>query len=452
MRNRVPSPPSPHALANGSQEVELAGGCPDDVAPLAQQLLAEQLPRAAALRLACASRLPLAPLLPAAGGGPGAGARAARPLLALPWAARLRRLDLGGVDWWSAPGLAPPAGLSLPLLENLSAGPAAGAGRAARGPGAGGAPAAALAACGLPALRRLALGGLAPGAAGPLLAAAWAPQLEALRLSYACSRYSPDDLPDSEAAALAAADLPALTELGLGGASPSARGWHALVAAPWAPRLRSLELWDVALGSAGRGGRRPPLPGVRALAGAALPALASLSLSSVCLGARDLGGRAEGGLARAAWFPNLVELKLAGDALGQAELKLLAKLPLRRIESLELRDAGVGGASLAALAAAPWAPRLRALRVAQACGGRAWFAAAARAAEAAAGAGGALARVPEFEYAFSFGRAPGLLACRGRPLEPLDPQEGWERLAPGGPGGGGADSSDEFECGPEDIA
>jgi hypothetical protein len=131
--------------------------------------------------------------------------------------------------------------------------------------------------------------------------------------------------------------------------------WPRLLAAPWAPRLRRLSLHEQPLGT--RGGASGA--GLRALAGAPLPALVDLEISEALLTATDLSGT----LAAAPWLGQLTRLKFALEWLGAAGLAALAALRLPRLECLGLEFACTTEAGLVALGAAPWLPQLTRLEL-----------------------------------------------------------------------------------------
>jgi hypothetical protein len=133
--------------------------------------------------------------------------------------------------------------------------------------------------------------------------------------------------------------------------------WARLLAAPWASRLCILQLFGQDLGT--RGGASGA--GLRALAGAPLPALVDLKTGNALLTPADLSGT----LAAAPWLGQLTRLHFAVEWLGAAGLAALASLRLPRLQHLTLNAVGTTEAGLVALGAAPWLPRLTRLEFKQ---------------------------------------------------------------------------------------
>jgi hypothetical protein len=362
-------------------------------------------PAAQELDLTCGTLLPQAlaqPSMPRLrslsfsgdGGGPVAEPLVAA-LWAAPWLSQLRELNLASTRGFGSAGLAPLRG--TPLLRKLcihTSGPptlAAGDGRA-------------LAAAPLPELRELQISDVGRGVVEALAAAPWLAWLEELEV------YRDDGPTGSLAAAagraLAGAPLQSLRRLKLVGVEPgfmaacSAAAWLTRLAeldvqgeggllgttrgARGAARfaaLASLELaygatappseaarFAALMGPAGFGPLRSlslngcPLgtadghdgAGLRAMAAASLPNLASLSLAHACLSAADVAGV----LARAPWLATLTSLELASNDLGAPGHRALSLLRLPRLRKLSLRGNGFDGASLAALVTAPWLTQL----------------------------------------------------------------------------------------------
>jgi hypothetical protein len=149
---------------------------------------------------------------------------------------------------------------------------------------------------------------------------------------------------------LARVPLPGLTALALDDPRIPDNRWPRLLAAPWASRLRRLRLHDGTFGT--RDGYDGA--GMRALAGAPLPALVDLDLQCATLTPADLSGT----MASAPWLGQLTRLKLAHEYLGAAGLAALASLRLPRLKCLSLDNVCTTEAGLVALGAAPWLARL----------------------------------------------------------------------------------------------
>jgi hypothetical protein len=147
----------------------------------------------------------------------------------------------------------------------------------------------------------------------------------------------------------------ALTNLRLHEPSIPDDCWPRLLAAPWASRLCRFWLLRQPLGT--RGGASGE--GLRALAGAPLPALADLETAKALLTPADLSGT----LAAAPWLGQLTRLKFANEQLGAAGLAALASLRLPRLQSLILDNVCTTEDGLVALGAAPWLTQLTRLRV-----------------------------------------------------------------------------------------
>jgi hypothetical protein len=144
--------------------------------------------------------------------------------------------------------------------------------------------------------------------------------------------------------------LPGLTALALDDPCIPDDCWPRLLAAPWASRLRRLALLHQPLGT--RDGNSGA--GLRALAGAPLPALADLETAEALLAPTDLSGT----LAAAPWLCQLTRLQLTSEWLGAAGLAALASLRLPRLRCLCLVHVCTTEAGLVALGAAPWLARL----------------------------------------------------------------------------------------------
>jgi hypothetical protein len=328
-----------------------------------------------------------------AGGGPGAGAFAA--LWAAPWFSQLQELSLRT----GSPELATLR--AAPLLQKLHIDKLHRTLTAADGR--------ALAAAALPELRELRLHSVAPGLVAALAAAPWLCQLERLDLAGSCDGPVVAALAAADGRALAAAALPSLTRLLLAGMPrdfvaacavaawisglerldlrpmggllgglpegspawpatpftalvsltlyygstaprPEASRFAALVAAPWFGRLHHLTLGAFPLGSHGRSDGA----GLRALAAAPLPKLASLCLSSARLSAADVSGV----LPSASWLAGLTRLALVVNHLGAPGHRALSRLRLPRLRVLSLSSNGFDCAGMAALVSAPWLTQL----------------------------------------------------------------------------------------------
>jgi hypothetical protein len=364
-------------------------------APRAQELKLSELGCAALVPQALAQpsmpRLRVLDLYIDQGGGPSVEAFA--PLWAAPWFSQLQELSLATDQGFGGPGLGPlrAAPLQRKLRIEMYHGAAAADGRA-------------LATAALPALRELRLHIVENGFMDSLAAAPWLGQIEWLVMG-AGDEGPFGDLAAADGRALAAAPLTSIKRLGIGGVAPgfmvacAAAAWlrrlehldvrgeggllgdgggipggppawaatpftalvcltlshfdtappppeasqfPALVAAPWFARLQQLHLEHCPLGSAGRGDGA----GLRALAAAPLPNLTSLALSAACLSAADVSGV----LSTAPWLASLTRLFLDANRLGVPGHCALALLHLPRLQSLSLDRTGLDCAGLAALA------------------------------------------------------------------------------------------------------
>jgi hypothetical protein len=376
-----PPPPLCGSTTPRAQELELTGyGC----AALSRQALAQtSMPRLRSLKMAI---------------GVGRGRDAFTPLWAAPWFSQLRELSLATDQGFGSPGLAPLR--AAPLLRQLHIDKLHRTltdtdGRA-------------LAAAALPELRELRLHGVGPGVVAALAAAPWLGRLEWLEIKGG-REGSAGGLAAADGRALAAAALASLTRLLIRNAEPSlmaacaaaawisrlkrldlrpmgglfgglpegSPAWAAtpftalvsltlyygstapppeasrfvsLVAAPWFGRLHHLTLGGFSLGSGGGSDGA----GLRALAAAPLPRLASLCLGSACLSGADVSGV----LSTAPWLSALTSLALAHNSLGAPGHRALSRLRLPRLRALSLEDNGFDRASMAALFSAPWLTQL----------------------------------------------------------------------------------------------
>ncbi|KAI8466566.1 MAG: hypothetical protein J3K34DRAFT_57929 [Monoraphidium minutum] len=229
------------------------------------------------------------------------GARGIDALWAAPWLTQLTRLDLfrgaesngGGVGFGgNILQELPSKGRALPALQELRL-----TQHYAAGVGFTPADAARLAACRLPALRRLTLSKIKPGALPPLMAAGWAAGLVDLSIAGTEPGWC-------GAAALARAlgltrlDLSCRT--GVEGSSLDAAALGALLSAPWAEALQELRLYGQPLGGGAAGDAA-----ARALAAAPLPRLRACTLVHTRLTAAGVAV-----LAAAPWLPGLTALTL----------------------------------------------------------------------------------------------------------------------------------------------
>ncbi|KAI8464219.1 MAG: hypothetical protein J3K34DRAFT_492513 [Monoraphidium minutum] len=280
----------------------------------------------------------LAPLLPRVMGEVPGGLAALRGLklsgdvrgLDALWAApRLTQLTRLEVERWGGDddgggsllvGL-PSEGRPLPALQELGL-----TGFYAGGGGFTPADGAHLAACRLPALRRLALSCVAPGALPPLMAAGWAAGLRDL---------SVEAIEPGCAAELAA-----------------------LLFAPWAAAtLRELSLVSQELGGSDAADA----------AAAALAAAHLLRLRACTLVDTRMSAASVAALAAAPWLPGLTALTLEENPGLSACLGDLAPLDMQGLRSFSLRNilprAGVSGEQLLRLSGAPWLWQLEAVSV-----------------------------------------------------------------------------------------
>ncbi|KAI8466569.1 MAG: hypothetical protein J3K34DRAFT_57973 [Monoraphidium minutum] len=291
-------------------------------------------------------------------------------LWAAPWLTQLTRLEVwrwverdddgdgGGAGAGAGGSLL--AGLvnegrALPALQELGL-----TGAYAAGGGFTPADAARLAACRLPALRRLALSCIAPGALPPLMAAGWAAGLRDLSVAGT----EPEWCGAAGAAALSRPS--ALTRLsfgsrfGRGGAAPVTLGaaeLSALLSASWSMTLLELSLIFQDLG-----GNPAGEDAARALAAVRLARLRVLTLNDTRLAAAGVAA-----LAAAPWLPGLTALTLERNPGLAACLGDLARLDLRGLRSFALCDLsphpGFRGEQLLTLSGAPWLRQLEAVKV-----------------------------------------------------------------------------------------
>jgi hypothetical protein len=370
------APPLCGSTTPRAQELELTEG---GGAALIPQVLAQpSAPRLRSLKMSI---------------GVGGGRDAFTPVWAAPWFSQLRELSLATDQGLGSPGLAPLR--AAPLLQKLSIRKVVDTRALTAADGR------ALAAAALPELRELRLRGMEPGLVAALVAAPWLSQLEWLDLE-GDYEGSAGGLAAADGRALAAAPLASLTRLNIVNAEPSfmaacvAAAWMsrlqrlhlrgpgglpegspawaatpftalvsltldhrgppeasrfaALVAAPWFGRLQHLELGGFPVGSGGG----PDGAGLRALAAAPLPKLASLCLSEARLSAADVSGV----LSSAPWLPGLTSLALAFNDLGAPGHRALSRLHLPRLQTLSLKQNGFDCAGLAALVSAPWLTQL----------------------------------------------------------------------------------------------
>lgn len=170
-----------------------------------------------------------------------------------------------------------------------------------------------------------------------LVAAARLPRLATLRLTFQFG------VPGFEA--LAAADLPSVTELSLYAHHVTPAGVGHLAGADWFRGLRWLEIDHPADGS-------PPFDGFSDFP--TMPRLDELIFNGTALVAADL----RAGLT-AARFPRLRELGLARTSLTPDHARAIAGFPGPRLRRLELCVNAIGSDGLAAIAGAAFMPELR---------------------------------------------------------------------------------------------
>ncbi|KAI8471621.1 MAG: hypothetical protein J3K34DRAFT_520437 [Monoraphidium minutum] len=279
-------------------------------------------------------------------------------LWAAPWLTQLTRLELRG---WGDHGRGdgggplaglPSAGLELPALQELVV--ATTYYRAAISP----ADAACLAACRLPALRRLSLRAVAPGALPPLMGAGWAAGLRDLSLQSGFPTWF------GAAGAAALARPSALTRLQVLNIVPRSEDEHtlvppmdpaafgALLSAPWAETLQDLRLYGQPLGGGAAGDAA-----ARALAAARLPRLHALELGHASLTAASVAA-----LSAAPWLCGLTALKFDRNPALTSRIGELARLDLRALASFTYEDysadCGVTGGEVGRLGRAAWLPLL----------------------------------------------------------------------------------------------
>jgi hypothetical protein len=359
---------------------------------IAQALAQPSMPRLRSLKLR---------LLYSDGGGPGDDPFA--PLWAAPWFSRLQELGVMAMAGFGRAGLAPLR--AAPLLRKLSLDTFGGARAFSAADGR------ALAAAALPGLRELQLRDVGPGLVAALATAPWLAGLEALEMSSGGAMGSVGGLAAAAGRALAAAPLASLKRLVIrnvepgfvaacaaapwlarlshldlrsegdplgGGGGPNsppylahvpftalvalflandgvappfkASRFAALVAVPWFGCLQSLELCNCPLGThAGSDGA-----GLRALAAAPLPNLASLMLNSACMSPADVSGV----LSSAPWLATLTRLELFSNQLDAPGHRALSLLHLPRLRCVYLSNNGFDRMGLAALVSAPWLTQL----------------------------------------------------------------------------------------------
>ncbi|KAI8471625.1 MAG: hypothetical protein J3K34DRAFT_506300 [Monoraphidium minutum] len=299
----------------------------------------------------------------------GGDLRGLTSLWAAPMLTQLTRLVLRGWgdgrhgDGGGPLAALPGAGLELPALQELGltstyAGAAFSPADAAR-----------LAACRLPALRRLSLAAVTPGALPPLMAAGWAAGLRDLWLESGLPGWC------GAAGAAALARPSALTRLERlnivpnsedeGTAAPcmDPAAFGALLSAPWAETLQELRLYGQPLGGGAVGDAA-----ARALAAARLPRLRALELGHASLTAASVAALAAAPFAAAPWLRGLTALKLERNPALTSRIGELARLDLPALASFTYKDysagGGVTGGEVTRLGRAKWLPRLEAVEIA----------------------------------------------------------------------------------------